>query len=166
MAKKILINGQEYETEKVRSPLASNPSEMVEFVDTSDATAKGEHILAGYDAYVNGEKVPGSMPDRGAVTGEISTKDGVYTIQKGSHPGTGTVGIAAAEKSKIIPGNIKAGATILGVDGDSNVVDTSGGNIVPGDLPKGKRGFSKGVAIDGTGTYPSITLANGVLTIS
>lgn len=166
MAKKIIINGQEYETEKMQAPLASDPSQMVVFPETSDATAKGEHILAGYDAYVNGEKIPGSMPDRGAVTGEITTKDGDYTIQKGGHNGSGKVGIAAAEKAKIIPENIKAGATILGVEGDGNVVDTSDGDIVASDLPKGKRGYSKGAAIDGTGTYPSITLANGVLTIS
>ena len=57
------------------------------------------------------------MPNRGQVTGTISTKAGVYTIQNGYHDGSGTVSIASTEAAKIIAGNIKSGVSILGVTG-------------------------------------------------
>ena len=85
---------------------------------TSDATAEAAHILAGKTAYVNGAKVSGAMPDKGAVTGTIATKEGEYTVPEGYHNGSGKVSISATEQAKIIPGNIKSGVTILGVSGE------------------------------------------------
>ncbi len=85
--------------------------------DTADATATADEILSGKTAYVAGDKVSGSMPNRGAVTGTITTKAQQYTIQQGYHDGSGKVSIASAEQAKIIPGNIRQGVTILGVEG-------------------------------------------------
>ena len=86
-------------------------------VDSQDATAAVAEILAGKTAYARGAMLTGTMPNNGSVSGEISTKDGQYSIPQGYHDGGGKVGIASAEKSKIIPGNIKSGITILGVTG-------------------------------------------------
>lgn len=85
--------------------------------DTSDANALPAEILNSKTAYVAGQKVTGSMPNRGSVAGSISTKAGEYTIPQGYHDGSGKVSIAAVEQAKIIADNIRAGVTILGVEG-------------------------------------------------
>lgn len=85
--------------------------------DTTDADATASEILATKTAYVNKNKITGSMPNRGAVTGTISTVAGTYNIQNGYHDGSGTVAIDSTEQAKIIEGNIKAGVEILGVTG-------------------------------------------------
>lgn len=86
-------------------------------VDSKDATAAVAEILAGKTAYARGAMLTGTMPNNGSVSGEVSTKDGQYSIPQGYHDGGGKVSIAAEEKSKLIPGNIKAGITVLGVTG-------------------------------------------------
>jgi len=85
--------------------------------DTTDATAAAGEILSGETAYVNKNKITGTMPNRGAVTGAIDTVAGTYNIQAGYHDGSGTVGIDSTEQAKIIASNIKDGVEILGVTG-------------------------------------------------
>ena len=86
--------------------------------DTTDATASTSDILAGATAYVNGVKLTGDMPNRGALTGTISDKDDAITINAGYYDGSGSVVLDSTEKAKLIAGNIKAGVQILGVTGD------------------------------------------------
>ena len=43
-------------------------------VNSQDATAAVAEILSGKTAYVRGSKLTGTMPDNGAVTGEIKAK--------------------------------------------------------------------------------------------
>lgn len=85
--------------------------------DTSEDTAAVAEILTGKTAHARGTLLTGTMPNRGAVTGYISDTDDEYTIQQGYHDGSGKVALDATEKSKIIPGNIKAGVEMLGVTG-------------------------------------------------
>ena len=84
--------------------------------DTQDATAAVAEILEGKTAYARGAKLTGTMPNKGAVSGTIATKE-AYTIPMGFHDGSGTVSIDATESAKIVAGNIKRGITILGVEG-------------------------------------------------
>ena len=86
-------------------------------VDSSDATVQVAEMLIGKTAYARGAKLTGTMPNRGAVSGEIDTKDEQFAIQQGYHDGSGKVGIAETEKAKLIPTNIREGITILGVEG-------------------------------------------------
>lgn len=86
-------------------------------VDSSTATANVAEVLATKTFAKNGSILTGTMPNRGAVTGTISTKAGTYTIPQGYHDGSGSVGISSTEQAKIIATNIRQGVTILGVEG-------------------------------------------------
>ena len=84
--------------------------------DTQDATVAVAEILEGKTAYARGTKLTGTMPNKGAVSGTIATKE-AYTIPMGFHDGSGTVSLDATESAKLIAGNIKKGISILGVEG-------------------------------------------------
>lgn len=86
--------------------------------DTSDDTVAAAEMLINKTAHSRGVKLTGTMPNNGAVSGSIGSRDEQYTIPQGYHDGSGKVGIASEEKAKLVPGNIKAGATIMGVVGN------------------------------------------------
>lgn len=86
-------------------------------VNSTDGTAAQAEILSGKTAYARGTKLTGTMPNNGSVKAELTTLDDAYTVPLGFHDGSGTVGIDADEKAKIIAGNIKSGVQILGVTG-------------------------------------------------
>ena len=86
-------------------------------VDSSSATAVVAEVLATKTFAKNGSILTGTMPNRGAVSGTISTVNGTYTIQNGYHDGSGVVRIDSTEAAKIVASNIRQGVTILGVEG-------------------------------------------------
>lgn len=101
--------------------------------NTTDANAVASEILSGRTAYVNKNKITGSMPNNGAVTGTITTKAQTYTIPAGYHSGLGGVSISSTEQAKIIGANIKAGIEILGELGtySGEAVDVTSVNVTP-----------------------------------
>ena len=87
-------------------------------VDLRNDTVSAGKLLKGVTAHdKTGVKITGTMPNNGAVSGSIATKDGQYTVPQGFHNGSGKIGIASAEKAKLIPDNIKSGVKVLGVTG-------------------------------------------------
>ena len=102
--------------------------------DTTDATVVAAEILAGKTAYKNGEKLTGTMPNRGAVAGVISDASSPYTVPNGYHDGSGVVGIDSTELTKLVPNNIREGVTVLGVTGTmsgSEGVKATAANVTP-----------------------------------
>lgn len=117
----------------------------VEGTDTSDATATPAAIREGYTAYVNGEKITGTMLEWGAMTYIPTTEDQVF--EAGSY-------IAGPQTIKgdanLIPPNIRKGVSIFGVEGSPYVVDTGGATALDMDILKGKTAYIAGELIEGT----------------
>ena len=96
-------------------------------VDSNDATVVVAEILKGKTSYARGQKLVGTMPNNGAVTGTIKTLAGSYAIAQGYHNGSGKVAISDSEQAKIIASNIKKGVSILGVAGSYEGTASGGG---------------------------------------
>lgn len=115
-------------------------------VDTKDGTATSDKIISGYTAYVNDNKITGSIPNVGSYQGDIYLKDFNHTIPEGYHDGTGKVSIAQTEQNKIKAENIKFGVNILGQEGNF----TADGTAIASDILKDKIAYVNGEKIVGT----------------
>ena len=144
---------------------------------TADGTASAGDMLTGKTGYVKGQKVTGTMPDRGAVSQALAI-NGTYTIPAGYHNGNGKVTQSIPTKTAasykpgtavqtikggqylsgdqtiqgdaaLIAANIKYGAAIFGVSGSF----TSDANAAAGEILDGKIGYVKGQRV--TGTMPN-----------
>ena len=69
------------------------------FIDTTDADAMEDQILADATAYVGGVKVTGTMPNVGSASKTLDTTTTSYAIAKGYHDGTGSVNIVTETKN-------------------------------------------------------------------
>lgn len=125
---------------------------------TSDANAVATEILTGKIGYVKGQKITGSMPNRGAVSQWLGI-NGTYTIPAGYHNGQGVVKQSIPTKGEatytpstreqvieknqyltgsqfikgdgnLVAGNIRSGVSIFGVAG--SFMEGSGGYLYMG----------------------------------
>jgi hypothetical protein len=113
---------------------------------TSDATATAGQMLSGAIAYVNGNKITGTIASKTSQTYTPGTAN--QTIAAGQYlSGIQTI----AGDADLIGANIKAGANIFGVAGKASVVDTADATIPDGSwLLTGASAYKNGVKIDGT----------------
>lgn len=112
-------------------------------VDTSSGDAVASDLLKDKVAFVDGSMVTGSMETR-----TLSATD--ETVSAGYYAAT----TLSAVDSDLAAGNIRAGVTLFGVSGDSNVVDTAEGSnpAVATRMKTGDVAFVNGSKITGTGT--------------
>lgn len=121
-------------------------------IDTSDATATAACIREGYTAYINGEKVTGTIPDYGATTYIPTTEDQHF------EPGSYISGVQTIKgDANLISENIKKGVTIFNVEGilDASGIDTSDATATASDILDSKTAYVDGEKI--TGNILSLT---------
>jgi hypothetical protein len=155
MGQSVIINGVTYTAvPSVTIPKSGGGTAV--FYDTTGADAAAGDILTGKSAFSSAGSVNGSMANNGTLSGSISTKAGTYTIPSGYTSG-GSVGIASAEQSKLVSGNIRSGVTILGVAGSTAVVDTSDATATASTIYKDATAWVNGSKITGQLQAPVIS---------
>jgi len=107
-------------------------------VDTSSGDAMAGEILSGKKAWVDGSEVTGTLATRIPTNTTVNQSAGNYNAFNLSTVDT-----------DLATGNVKSGVTIFGINGNSNVVDTSSGNATAGDIKCGKTAWVDGVKISG-----------------
>ncbi|OXL87337.1 hypothetical protein BCV73_32925 [Paenibacillus sp. SSG-1] len=137
-AKKISLTGNETMVDLVQIVKDNN------FAYTADATATASDIYPGKTAYVKGQKVTGTMPNKGAVTITPTAAD--QAIPAGYHNGSGIVKGVTVPTVKLVEGNTVAGQAgtlkdysraMLTAGGSNNTYVTavgSKGNTSNGDI--------------------------------
>lgn len=129
-------------------------------VETNDAVATSSQILAPQTAYVNGNKITGSMVNQSSQVTAINVGSNgtnkYFRIPQGAYLTNASQGypeiIASATQidSNIVTSNIKAGASICGVSGKSSVVDTSDATATLVQIRNGQTAYVNGTKITGT----------------
>ncbi len=118
MAKNVIINGVTYSsTPQVDIPKADGSGDAT-FYDTSAANLTANDLRTGKTAFGANGSVQGNLATVGQFTESITAKAQEISIPAGIHGTGSTVKIAAASQNALIPGNIRKGVSILGVDGD------------------------------------------------
>lgn len=117
--------------------------------DTKVGNAGVAHVLSG-KTFTNssGVGLTGTMANKGAVTGSITTSGGTYTIPAGYHNGSGKV----------------TGATLAQLVG-TNVTLESAGNLLSGVTAYGKNGTKYTGSMTNRGAWNNTPTSKGKVTI-
>jgi fructose-specific component phosphotransferase system IIB-like protein len=124
-----------------------------EVVDTTSGNALAGEILTGKKAWVDGVEITGSL-----TTQTLSNAND--TVTAGNYVGT----TLSAVDLDLHSDNIKAGKTIFGISGKTEVVDTTSGDAVAGELLMGKKAWVDGIEITGSLTTQTLSNANDTVT--
>jgi hypothetical protein len=112
---------------------------------SKDANAAVGDVLTGKTFYQGGVKRTGTMPNNGSVSQTLTSQGEEYTIPEGYHDGTGTV---TTDIVNLSAGNIRAGATVGGVDGTF----TSDATATAGQILSGRTAYVNGSKVTGSMT--------------
>lgn len=126
---------------------------------SASGTAVAAEVLAG-KTFSNSQAVDlvGTMVDQGAKNYTPSVTD--QPIVTGYYNGSGVV----KGDINLVASNIKKSVTIFGVAGDPNVVNTSSGDALPGELVSGKKAWVDGNEVTGSLSAQSLLATNTTVT--
>lgn len=111
-------------------------------IDTGKTAVTAAQMLTGYQAWVEGTKVSGTMPNNGAVSPAALSAGGSYTIPAGYHNGSGTV-------------TAKSLSSQTGVDSGKTAVTAA-------NMLTGYQGWVNGTKV--SGTMPNNGATGGTIT--
>lgn len=138
--------------------------------DSSNATATPDDILEDKNAWVDNEEINGNMKNNGDVVITPTTEEQIK--DKGYYNSLKVEAVTNEIDSNIIPSNIRAGVTVLNVEGTlEEKIDTSDATATASDIALNKVAYVNDVRIvgnvpvvEGVETEAQNTFSNNVLT--
>ena len=154
MAQSVVINGVTYaNVPQVEIPKSTSGTAV--FHDISDTTATAGDVLSGKYFYTsNGTKTQGSIVSK--TSSDLTSNSLTVTAPAGHYASAASKTLSDAS---LVSSNIKAGATIFGVSGATNVVDTTiaSGGAGQGNIVNGYKAYVNGSLVEGNATIPTIS---------
>lgn len=154
MAQNVIINGVTYQNvPEVDIPKSGGGT--AKFTDVSDATAVAADVLSPKTIYkADGTKVAGSIATK--TSSDLTASVLTVTVPVGYYA---TAASKTLTDASLVSGNIKSGATIFGVSGAANVVDTTiaSGGASAGSILNGYKAFVNGSLIEGNVSMVSVS---------
>lgn len=135
------------------SPIPDN------YQDVSSVTATAADVLAN-KVFVDSEGAvtAGTMQNNGTVNKTLDVSEKSYTVPKGYHSGSGTVGIVTEEKTatptkqiqSITPatGKVLSKVTVNAIP--ENYIDTTDANALAAEILDGKTAYVNGIKVEGS----------------
>lgn len=154
MAQNVVINGVTYSNcPEVDIPKSGGGT--AKFFDIADTTAVAADALSGKYFYKSdGTKVQGSIASKSSSDLTVSTL--TVTAPAGYYSSAAS---KTCSDASLVSGNIKSGATIFGVSGATNVVDTtiSSDAAAAATIISGKKAYVNGSLVTGQASMPTIS---------
>lgn len=154
MAQNVVINGVTYQSvPEVDIPKSGGGT--AKFFDISDATAVAADVLSPKTLYkADGTKVTGSIATK--TSSDMTSNNLTVTAPAGYYASAASKTLSDAS---LVSGNIKSGATIFGVSGATNVVDTTiaSGAAAAANILSGYSAYANGSLVEGSATVPTVS---------
>ena len=154
MAQNVVINGVTYsDVPQVEIPKSTSGTAV--FYDIADTTAAAGDVLASKYFYTSGgTKTQGTIASK--TSSDLTANTLTVTAPAGYYASAASKTLSDAN---LVSGNIKSGATIFGVSGATNVVDTTlaTGGAAAAQIMNGYSAYVNGSKIDGSATVPTVS---------
>lgn len=154
MAQNVVINGVTYSNvPQVEIPKSGSGKAV--FYDISDSTAAAGDVLSGKYFYTSGgTKTQGSIASKSSSDLQANTL--TVTAPAGYYASAASKTLSDAS---LVSSNIKSGATIFGVSGATNVVDTTIASSAAGQsqILNGYKAYVNGSLVQGNVSVPTVS---------
>ena len=154
MAQNVVINSVTYQNvPEVDIPKSGGGT--AKFYDISDSTAAAGDVLSGKYFYTSaGTKTQGSIASKSS--SDLTANNLTVTAPAGYYASAASKTLSDAS---LVSGNIKSGATIFGVSGATNVVDTTigSGAASAGNIVSGYKAYVNGSLVEGNASMVSVS---------